>query len=409
MARNALGTIVDPRAGVHSLAPTDREARPASAAAKSSRVVAIDALRGFDMFWIMGGHGLLLALAAWMSSTGQPPDWLATQMSHQHWVGFHAWDLINPMFLFISGASMAFSFEPHLNSGAQRGSIYRRMATRFALLWILGMMVQGNLLEFRRAEFRPFTNVLQTIACGYVVTGLMLLHVPRRFHYLVTAALLVVYWLLMRFVPVPGLGTGVLEEDRNLAAWIDVSILGSHAYKHTVSEGVYTVHYGYFLPILNFAAIMMLGLYAGQWLRSARAPVEKFFGLVCAGIACLVGGWLWSFSFPIIKPLFTSSMVLWASGLSLLLLAAFFGLTDVLKWRSWAYPCVVIGANSLFAYVVPHLFDEQIRGISGKLFDGLARHVEPWALHPVVWSAGYVLAIWLMLWLLYRNRLFWRV
>src|SRR5262245_48747635 len=193
------------------------------------RVVAIDALRGFDMFWIMGGHGLILALAAAATPTREPPRWLAQQMEHTHWVGFSAWDLINPLFLFISGISMAFSFEKHLVSGIPRSVIYRRMAVRFLLLWLFGMMVQGDLLKLEWAELRPFTNVLQTIACGYVVTGLMLLHVPRRLHGWIAAALLVGYWLLMMHVAVPGLGKGALGEDRNLATWIDISLLGSHA------------------------------------------------------------------------------------------------------------------------------------------------------------------------------------
>src|SRR5262245_49546094 len=90
---------------------------PPPSATASSRVMAIDALRGFDMFWIMGGHGLILALAAAMSSTNETPAWLKTQMAHTHWVGFSCWDLINPLFLFISGASMAFSFDKHLASG----------------------------------------------------------------------------------------------------------------------------------------------------------------------------------------------------------------------------------------------------------------------------------------------------
>jgi predicted acyltransferase len=200
-----------------------------------------------------------------------------------------------------------------------------------------------------------------------------------------------------------------LEEDRNLAWWIDVSILGSHAYKHHVDANTITVHYGYFLPITNFAAIMMLGLYTGQWLKSTRPPAHKLLGLAAAGVGCLALGWLWSFWFPIIKPLFTSSMVLWASGWSLLLLALFYGLTDVLGWRAWAYPFVVIGSNAIFAYMVPHIFGNQISGMSGALFGGLARHLEAFGLSKVIWSSGYILIMWVMLWVLYRHKIFWRV
>src|SRR5262245_35858914 len=160
---------------------------------------------------------------------------------------------------------------------------------------------------------------------------------------------------------------------------------------------------------MNFSAIMMLGLYAGQWLRSARPAGQKWLGLVAAGLGCLASGWLWSLSFPIIQPLFTRSIFLWSSGWSLLLLALFYGLTDVLGLQAWSYPFVVIGANALFAYMVPHVFGNQISGMSGALFNGLARHLEPYGLSQVVWSSGYVLIMWLMLWILHRNRIFWRV
>src|SRR5262245_42032012 len=121
------------------------DATPSAIAA--GRIVALDALRGFNMFWIMGGQGLVLELAAAMTATKQPPEWLKTQMSHTHWVGFSCWDLINPLFLFISGVSMAFSFEQHLTSGTPHRVMYRRMASRFVLLWIFGMMAQGDLLK----------------------------------------------------------------------------------------------------------------------------------------------------------------------------------------------------------------------------------------------------------------------
>ncbi|MCC7335838.1 MAG: DUF5009 domain-containing protein [Pirellulaceae bacterium] len=374
----------------------------------TGRVLSIDALRGFDMFWIMGGKSLVLALAAVMIHSQEPPQMLKTQLEHTHWVGFTCYDLIMPLFMFIVGAAMPFSFNKHLATGDPHRAIYRRMAYRFVMLWLLGMVYQGNLLKLEWATLRPFTNVLQAIACGYVATGFVLLHVPRRFQMWITVSLLVGYWLLMVLVPVPGLGAAVLEEDRNLATWIDVSILGSHAYHHTVEEG-YTTHYAFILTSMNFTAIVMLGMHAGQWLSSAHSSRRKLLGLIGAGLVSLSLGWLWSFWFPIIKPIFTSSMVLWASGWCLLLLALFYLLVDMLRWRAWAFPFIVIGSNALFAYMVSHVFGTQISGMSGVLFSGVARHLQPFGLASLVWSFGYVLILWLMLWFLYRNKLFWRV
>ena len=119
--------------------------------------------------------------------------------------------------------------------------------------------------------------------------------------------------------------------------------------------------------------------------------------------------WVGFTCYDLIMPLFTSSMVLWASGWCFLLLALFYGLIDMLRWRAWAFPFVVIGANALFAYMVSHVFGAQISGMSGVLFTGLARHLESFGLSSFTWSFGSVLILWLMLWFLYRNKMFWRV
>jgi predicted acyltransferase len=132
-------------------------------------------------------------------------------------------------------------------------------------------------------------------------------------------------------------------------------------------------------------------------------------GLLGAGAACLAAGWIWGLWYPINKHLCTSSFVLWAGGWCFLLLAVFYGVIDVLGWRAWAFPFVVIGANALLAYVVSHLFGNQIARISGVLFAGLARHLERFGWQSFVFATGSVLVLWLILWSLYRKRIFWRV
>jgi predicted acyltransferase len=301
---------------------------------------------------------------------------------------------------------MPFSFDKHrIGRAAQRDLPAHGVAfCDLVGVWHDG---SGQLLKLDWATLRPF------IMCsGHRLRpcrdGPRAARVPRRFHAWITAGLLVSYWLLMALVPVPGLGAGVMAEDRNLATWIDVSILGSHAY-HQVVDGVARVHHAFILPILTFSAMVMLGMHAGQWLKSAHSPRRKLLGLAVAGVGSLALGWLWSFWFPIIKPLFTSSMVLWSGGWCFLLLALFYGVIDVLRWRAWAFFFVVIGANALCAYMIPHLFGSQIGGMSGVLFGGVARHLDPFGWAPFVRSFGYVLIMWLMLWFLYRNKLFWRV
>ena len=360
------------------------------------------------MFWIIGGKLLVLSLSATVLQTKVAPEWISAQLQHTHWVGFTSYDLIMALFLFIVGAAMPFSYSKYIGPGRPRAAVYRRMASRFVMLWLLGMMYQGNLLKLDWAILRPFTNVLQTIAFGYAATGLILLHVPRRWHGLVTAGLLIGYWLAMAFIPVPGIGTGRYEEDLNLAVWIDTQILGSHRYDNIVN-GVHSTHYAFILPILNFTAMVMLGMHAGQLLKSSLAPVRKLLWLIGAGVAALVLGWLWSFSFPIIKPLFTSSMVLWAGGWCCLLLALFYGIIDVLRWRAWSFPFMVIGSNALFAYMTSHLFGDQLMGMSRVLTGGVARLCDTFGWGGAVTALGFFLFQWLILWFLYRNKLFWRV
>ncbi|MBI5395147.1 MAG: DUF5009 domain-containing protein [Verrucomicrobia bacterium] len=370
-----------------------------TAAPSAGRVMSIDALRGFDMFWIIGGKYLFLCLVAALNAPQPVPAWLKTTMEHSRWNGFTFWDLIMPLFLFIVGAAMPFSFSKHLALGEPKRAIYRRMAWRVVVLWVLGMMVQGNLLALDLSKLKVFSNVLQCIACGYVVAGVVLLHVPRRFHPWITAALLLGYWLAMVFIPVPGLGAGVLEDDRNLAAHIDRLVLGRF------NAG----HHTWILSTMSFSAMVMLGMHAGQLLQSRQPERRKLLWLLAAGGAGLALGWIWSFWFPINKPMSTSSMVLWASGWCFLLLALFYGVIDVLRWRAWAFPLVVIGANALFAYMVSHLFMEQITGMGRVLFGGMARHMEPFGWKPFTITGGSVLLIWLMLLFLYRRKIFWRV
>ena len=376
--------------------PTPSPAAPAGA----DRVISIDALRGFDMFWLIGGKYLFLSLAAVWYLPQPVPEWLTTTMEHTRWGGFSFWDFIMPLFLFIVGAAMPFSFAKHLGQGAPRTAIYRRMAWRFAVLWVLGMVEQGNLLALDLSKLKLYSNVLQVIACGYVLSGLVLLHVPRRFHPWITAALLLGHWLAMVLIPVPGVGAGVLEANKNLASYIDHLVLGRFhlGTPHT-----------WILTIMPFTAMVMLGLHAGQILQSRQSERRKLLWLLAAGAGGLALGWIWSLWFPIIKHLFTGSLVLWAGGWCFLLLALFYGVIDVLRWRAWAFPLVVIGANSLLAYMVAGLFMKEMVGMGLVLFGGLRNLVEPYGWAGVVRNAAAVGVLWSFLWFLYRKKVFWRV
>ncbi len=377
---------------------SDAEQAHASASdtqpAKVPRIISLDALRGFDMFWIVGGKEIFSAFIAVLFISGDSPAWLEYHLEHVPWEGFSAWDLIMPLFLFVSGASVPFALT--LKGGETRdyGAFYRRVARRIILLWIFGMIAQGNLLELDVTRLRFFSNTLQAIAVGYLITVVAYVHTSLRWQVVLCVALLVIYWLLMMFVPVPGAGGWTLEPESNLALWLDDFILGRFRDGTT---------YAWILPGLGFGASVMLGSFAGRMLRAPWSPRRRFAVLTVTGIACLAAGWLWSLHFPIIKHLWTSSMVLWAGGWSFLLLALFYLVVDIWEWRRWAYPFIVLGANAITAYMIVHIVD--LEAYAEKI--PFLKSGEAWAVFVVVALAFLIL--WLPIWLLYRWKIFLRV
>ncbi|MEX2306015.1 MAG: DUF5009 domain-containing protein [Pirellulales bacterium] len=372
--------------------------RPVSTdpSSKSDRIIAIDALRGFDMFWIIGGRELALALVSATSTS--VPAWLDYQLEHVEWEGFTAWDLIMPLFLFVVGASMPFSFSKRLSKGVSKPQLYLKMLSRAAILFILGMMVQGHLLDFDSSTLHIYCNTLQSIAVGYLVSGIVMLNVGVAGQLLFTALMLVGFWLIMIFVPFDSHSAGVLQPNANVALAVDEYVLGRFRDGTT---------YTWLLSGMTFTATVLLGVQSGHVLRSSLPPVRRFVLLTSIGCLCLAGGWLWAawLDFPIIKHIWTSSMVLWAAGWSFLLLALFYLLIDIAgAWR-WAFPFVVIGMNAITLYVASFFvpFGDIAKGLVG----GLARHLDRGG--PVLIEFTAVLLIWLVAYHMYRHRIFVRV
>jgi predicted acyltransferase len=363
---------------------------------RGPRIVSLDALRGFDMFWIVGGQELALAVARFISDP--PPFWVEYQLEHVAWEGFSAWDLIMPLFLFVVGAAMPFSFARRADEGQPIAALYAKMLRRFAVLFILGMVVQGHLLDFNLSTLHVFANTLQAIAVGYLVAGIVMLNVRLGGQILVTALLLAGYWALLTYVPAPGHRPGALEPDANLALAVDEFVLGRFR------DGT---SYTWVLTGMTFTATVMLGVFAGYVLKSGLAPGKKFVALTSMGLAGLAAGWAWSEwgGFPIIKHIWTSSMVLWAGGWSYLLLALFYLLMDVVGWRRWAFLFVVIGMNAITIYVARWFIP--FYGISEGLVGGLARHLG--AAGPVLIAFTAVLLAWLLVYHLYRQKIFLRI
>ncbi|MGD9631831.1 MAG: acyltransferase family protein [Pirellulales bacterium] len=362
----------------------------------SNRVMAVDALRGFDMFWIVGGQELALAVAK-MFADPLPPT-VARQFEHVEWEGFVAWDLIMPLFLFVVGVAMPFSFGRRIEKGESKQDMLRKVIRRTLVLFVLGMAVQGNLLQFKLSTLHIYCNTLQAIAAGYFVSSLLLLYTGIVFQVLFAAAMLVGFWALVMFVPVPGYGTGTLRPDANLALAVDELILGRFR------DGT---SYTWILSSMTFTASVLLGVFGGEVLRSNRSQGSKFAVLTGLGFASLAAGWIWAeyLGFPIIKHIWTSSMTLWAAGWSYLLLALFYLLIDIWGLRRWAFPFVVIGMNAITIYVAVHFIP--FRTISEGLVGGLASHLG--RAGPPTIEFGAVALGWLALYHMYRQKIFLRI
>ncbi|HEY6833035.1 MAG TPA: DUF5009 domain-containing protein [Pseudolabrys sp.] len=373
---------------------------------QTRRAVSLDALRGFNFVWILGGEGAVLALATMAKGKGDTIDavgaFLATQISHSDWDGFHFYDLIFPLFLFITGTAIALSL-PRLVEREGRTKAHLRVLRRALLLYGLGLIYYGGISQ--HWDDIRYLGVLQRIAICYLVTSLLFLHVGWRGMAAVTVALLVGYWALMTFVPVPGIGTGSFAPDANLANWIDAHYLPGRVWDTTRDpEGL--------LSTLPAIASCLLGVFAGLLLSDERiAPARKSLLLIAGGIVLLAAGYLWALQFPIIKYIWTSSFALVAGGYSAILLGVAHQIIDVWGAKRWATLLVWIGANAILLYVINGLigFEPLARLVVGGDFSRWLSHsVTPGTGALVRHLAGLALVL-ALAGFLYRRKIFLRV
>lgn len=340
------------------------------------------------MFWIAGGDAIVRETAKLVDNRGF--DAVAIQF-HEHvdWAGFRFYDLVFPLFLFTIGATIPFALGKRL-AESDRRTVLLKIAKRTAILFFLGLVYNG-LLRFEGWDnLRPF-GVLQRLAIGYAAAGILFIYTKPRTQAIALAAILLLTWGIYAFGP--------MTEWGNVANALDRTFLapGQMYEPYGDPEGI--------LSNLPAVATALVGLLAGNWLRTDRPPTQKAIGLATAGLASLVVGLLWSPLFPVIKKIWTSSYVLVAGGCSLLLLALFYFLIDVRGWTKWAFPFIVIGSNAILIYMLPIFVD--FRRVSRNLFGGaLVGHKSFEALGLAI---GTVTILWLLLYALYRHRIFVRV
>lgn len=373
----------------------------------STRLLSLDLLRGLTIaFMILVNNAGNFGSAYW-------------PLLHSAWNGCTPTDIVFPTFLFIIGITTVISLSSRLSRGTPKRTLFLQIVRRTVILFLLGILV--NSFPFFNLHTMRFFGILPRISvCYFVVSTLYLFSQGWRDKLALFIAILIGYWMLLRFVPVPGYGVpthGVpfMDPLGNLAFWVDRSLFSaSH-----LSDGTHDITgLGSTLPSI---ATTLLGVLTAQWLRTSHAFTKKVRNIALAGVAAILLGGLWNFTFPINKELWTSSFVLFAGGISMLLLALFMWLVDRVpasqpkRTRSpLATLLLVFGTNAITAYVFSELLSSGLSSIpthagmnlQETLYQSILHAVPDAAFASLLYSLGFVAVCWIFTYGLYRRGVF---
>ena len=374
------------------------------------RLESLDVLRGADLFFLVALGPLMGKVAGAIDA-----EWMDKFMwifHHVGWEGFSPWDLIMPLFMFMAGATIPFALERYRREGDKRSALWR-IARRVVVLWVFGMMCQGNLLALDPNRIYLYTNTLQAIAVGYAVAAVMFLFTRLRTQIVVAVGLLLAYWAAMEWVDVvivntsfERFGGGDYSPDHNLAEWIDRAVLGRFRDHAKVEDGVVVFgewyRYTWILSSLTFGVTGLCGMFAGTITKSQMQEQRKVAWLIGGGAAMVAVSLVWSIWMPIIKIIWTSSMALFAAGLSFILLGTTYYYVDYKGRRGGIEWLKVYGMNSIAAYMLTQIVN--FRGVAHSLFYGLEQYMGDW--YQLLLTASQVGTIYLILYVMYRKKIF---
>ena len=371
------------------------------------RLESLDVLRGFDLFCLVA----LGKIVHKLSEATQAPvfDSILPCFNHVHWEGFSSWDLVMPLFMFMSGITIPFALSRYKES-SDKSLVYKRIAKRVILLWIFGMMCQGNLLALDPNRIYLYSNTLQAIAMGYLISALFFLHTKIRTQIIGAIILLLGYWMMMEFIVIGNYGSGNYSPDGNLAEWIDRVVLGRFRDGASLVNGEVVFSEGYrytwILSSLTFGVTAMSGTFAGYILKYKEwMPQKKLTYLFIIGASMVAMGWIWVIWHPVIKKIWTSSMVLVSSGYCFLLMALFYYIIDYKGYRKYTGWLKVYGMNSIMAYMLSQCIN--FTSVSQSIFRGLEQYIGSY--YPLLITLSNIAIIYTILWWMYKKKIFLRV
>ena len=368
----------------------------------TGRLVSLDVFRGITI--------------AGMVLVNNPGSWehIHWPLEHAQWHGWTPTDLVFPFFLFIVGVAITLSFASRVESGRSARDLYLKVVKRSLIIFAIGLFLNG-FPYFSISELR-IPGVLQRIAVCYFLASIIFLTTRVRAQVIIIVALLLGYWLLVRFVPAPGFAAGDLTKEGSLPSFIDRIVFGKHVWAQAKvydPEGLLST-----IPALGTT---LIGVLTGHWLRSKKSGYEKVAGMFVAGSVCVAAGWAWNAFFPINKALWTSSYVLFTGGLGLQFLALCYWIIDIKGYRRWAKPFEIFGVNAIALYVVADLIAVTLGLIKVNGADGLRVPLGSWIYEtlfaswasPVnaslVFAITFVLVCLGLMWILFRRKIFIKV
>ncbi len=363
---------------------------------KNTRLMSLDALRGFDMFFIMGFSGIIVALCNLFPDSGVM-TWLGEQMSHVKWDGLRHHDTIFPLFLFVAGISFPYSLDNQRAGGKTEQQIYTKVVKRGILLVLLGLVYGGIFrLDF---ENMRYASVLARIGLAWMFAALLFIKFNTKTNVIISAVILVGYWLCMWLIPN---SANPFSFEDNLVGAIDRVLLPGRLNEGTFDpEGIFST-----IPAI---ATALFGMFTGQLVKLSDEKCsqnKKVVYMLVAAVALLIIGWLWSFAFPINKKLWSSSFVCVVASYSLIMFALFYYIIDVKGYNRYSLFFRVVGLNSITIYLAQRFID--FNKISNFFLGGVINH-SPEPIQPLIGQIGYFTACWLFLYFLYKQKIFLKV